>query len=102
MIGKHGYGKLTEIDEYREQGKAGIGLKTLNTTGKPGPVADAQVIEDGMEIYVVSEQAQVLRTSTSEIRNTGRIAQGVTIFNLRAGDAVASVACVSGLAKPTE
>ena len=55
-----------------------------------------------MEIYVVSEQAQVLRTSTSEIRNTGRIAQGVTIFNLRTGDAVASVACVSGLAKPTE
>ena len=102
VIGKHGYGKLTEIDEYREQGKAGIGLKTLNTTGKPGPVADAQVIEDGMEIYVVSEQAQVLRTSTSEIRNTGRIAQGVTIFNLRTGDAVASVACVSGLAKPTE
>ena len=102
VIGRRGYGKLTEIGEYREQGKAGRGVKTLNTTGKPGPVADAKVIEDGMEIYVVSEQAQVLRTSTSEIRNTGRIAQGVTIFNLRTGDAVASVACVSGLAKPTE
>ena len=102
VIGKHGYGKLTDMELYRKQGKGGKGIKTLATTGKAGAVADAKVIEDGMEIYVVSEQAQVLRTSTSEIRNTGRIAQGVTIFNLRTGDAVASVACVSGLAKPTE
>ena len=86
---------------YRSSKTPGAkGVKTLATTGKAGPVADAKVIEDGMEIYVVSEQAQVLRTSTSEIRNTGRIAQGVTIFNLRKGDAVASVACVSGLEKP--
>ena len=103
VIGKRGFGKLTEIDEYSSKKTPGAkGVKTLATTGKAGPVADAKVIEDGMEIYVVSEQAQVLRTSTSEIRNTGRIAQGVTIFNLRTGDAVASVACVSGLAKPTE
>ncbi len=100
VIGKHGYGKLTDMELYRQQGIGGKGIKTLNTAGKAGPVADAKVIEDGMEIYVVSEQAQVLRTSTSEIRNTGRIAQGVTIFNLRPGDAVASVACISGLAKP--
>ena len=100
VIGKRGFGKLTDMELYRKQSRAGLGIRTLATTGKAGPVADAKVIEDGMEIYVVSEQAQVLRTSTSEIRSTGRIAQGVTIFNLRQGDSVASVACVSGLTKP--
>ena len=101
VIGKRGFGKLTDMSEYsQKKTPGGKGVRTLATTGKAGPVADAKVIEDGMEIYVVSEQAQVLRTSTSEIRSTGRIAQGVTIFNLREGDSVASVACVSGLTKP--
>uniref|UniRef100_UPI0032B14D51 DNA gyrase C-terminal beta-propeller domain-containing protein n=1 Tax=Croceibacter atlanticus TaxID=313588 RepID=UPI0032B14D51 len=47
--------------------------------------------------YLVSEKAQVLRTSLSEIRNTGRATQGVTIFRPQAGDFVASIACVRNL-----
>ncbi len=100
VIGKKGYGKLTDLGEYRRQSRGGIGIKTLNITKKTGPVADAQVIEDSTEIYVVSEQAQVLRTSLSEIKSMGRSTQGVTIFRLKEGDAVASVACVKGLNIP--
>ena len=55
------------------------------------------MIDDSEEIYVVSEQAQVLRTSLSEIRSMGRATQGVTIFKPAEGDAVASISCVSDL-----
>ena len=92
VISKRGFGKLTDLKRYRSQGRGGLGIKTFNITRKTGPVAAADVIDDSKEVYVVSEQAQVLRTSLSEIRSTGRATQGVTIFKPEPGDAVASIA----------
>ena len=97
VISSLGFGKTTPLSKYRKKGRATQGVLTLNITRKTGPVADAQVVDDGKEIYVVSEQAQVLRTSLSEIRSTDRSAQGVTIFKPNEGDAVASISCVSDL-----
>ena len=97
VISKLGYGKITSLDKYRVTDRGGKGVKTFNIRSKTGPVADAQIIDDSKEIYVVSEQAQVLRTSLSEIRSMGRATQGVTIFKPAEGDAVASISCVSDL-----
>ena len=98
VVSKLGYGKTTPLNSYRKKGRAGQGVRTLKITDKTGPVADAKVIDDSKEVYVVSEQAQVLRTNLSEIRNTsGRNTQGVTIFKPASGDAVASISCVSDL-----
>ncbi len=97
VISKFGYGKITPLNSYRVTNRGGKGVKTFKITRKTGPVADAQVIDDSKEIYVVSEQAQVLRTSLSEIRSMGRATQGVTIFKPAEGDAVASISCVSDL-----
>lgn len=97
VISKLGFGKLTSLESYRTQKRGGIGIKTFNIRTKTGPVADAQIIDDSKEIYVVSEQAQVIRTSLSEIRSMGRATQGVTIFRPAPGDAVASISCVSDL-----
>jgi DNA gyrase subunit A len=94
VISKKGFGKLTDLNRYRRQGRGGVGIKTLNITTKTGPVAAADVIDESTEVYVVSARAQVLRTSLSEIRNTGRATQGVKIFKPEPGDAVASIACV--------
>ena len=94
VISKNGYGKLTDLNRYRRQGRAGSGIKTLNITKKTGTVAAAQVIADSDEVYLVSKKAQVLRTSLSEIRSTGRVTQGVTIFKPQPGDSVSSIACV--------
>ena len=107
-ISKKGFGKLTDLNRYRRQGRGGSGIKTFNITRKTGALAAAQVIADSDEVYVVSEQAQVLRTSLSEIRSTGRATQGVTIFNPQPGDSVSSIACVRNLkdadesAKPSD
>ena len=102
VISKLGYGKITPLDSYRVQGRGGSGIRTFRIRTKTGPVADAQVIDDSKEIYVVSEQAQVLRTSLSEIRSMGRATQGVTIFKPAEGDAVASISCVSALNLPSQ
>ena len=100
VISRKGYGKLTDLNRYRAQGRGGQGVKTLRVTRKTGQVAAAQVITDSDELYLVSSKAKVLRTNLSEIRSTGRAAQGVTIFRLDAGDSVASIACVGELEIP--
>ncbi len=100
VISRKGYGKLTDLNRYRPQGRGGQGVKTLKVTRKTGQVAAAQVITDSDELYVVSSKAKVLRTNLSEIRSTGRAAQGVTIFKLDQGDSVASIACVGELEVP--
>ena len=97
VISKLGYGKITPLSSYRVTGRGGKGIKTFNIRSKTGVVADAQVIDDSKEVYVVSKQAQVLRTSLSEIRSMGRATQGVTIFKPAEGDSVASISCVSDL-----
>ena len=79
-----------------------MGLKTFNITSKTGLVAAGEVVDASKEVYVVSEQAQVLRTSLSEISSIGRITQGVSIFKPQPGDAVASIACVGDLGKPDD
>ena len=99
VISELGYGKLTPISKYRRQSRGGSGIKTFNITKKTGAVAAAEVVDDSKEVYVVSEQAQVLRTSLSEIRSVGRVTQGVTIFKPQPGDKVASIACVTDLSK---
>ncbi len=100
VVSKKGFGKLTDLNRYRIQGRGGQGIKTLNVTSKTGKVAAAQVIADSDELYVVSSKAQVIRTNLSEIRSTGRAAQGVKIFELPPGDSVASIACVGELDVP--
>ena len=97
VISKNGFGKLTDLNRYRSQGRGGSGIKTLHLTRKTGAVAAAEVIADSDEVYLVSEQAQVLRTSLFEIRSVGRATQGVTIFKPQPGDSVASIACVRNL-----
>jgi DNA gyrase subunit A len=100
VIGKQGYGKLTDLNRYRRQGRGGSGIKTLSITKKTGTLAAAEVIADSDEVYVVSRKALVLRTNLSEIRSTGRATQGVTIFKLDRDDAVSAIACVRELEVP--
>jgi DNA gyrase subunit A len=90
---------VNPLSEYRRQGRGGLGLRAFKLTKNTGHIADAQIVAESKEVYVVSENAQIMRTNLSEIRTLrGRITQGVTIFSPRKGDAVSSIACVSELA----
>ena len=98
IISKLGRGKVNPLSEYRRQGRGGLGLRAFKITKNSGLIADSQIVDGSKEVYVVSENAQIMRTNLSEIRTLrGRITQGVTIFSPRSGDSVSSIACVSEL-----
>lgn len=95
-ITEMGYGKRTSISEYRLTKRGGLGVKTVNITEKNGDVVGAFQVDDDTEIMIISDQAgKLIRTSVSQIRNTGRSTQGVKVINLEPEELVAAVAKVA-------
>jgi DNA gyrase subunit A len=95
VVSERGYGKLTQLSEYPRKHRAGQGVYTLQVTEKTGRLIGIRVVEDtGEELMVVSAQGQVIRTDLSEVRITGRQAQGVIIMRLNEDDSVGSIAGV--------
>ncbi|HEU0081203.1 MAG TPA: DNA gyrase subunit A [Candidatus Paceibacterota bacterium] len=95
VISKNGYGKTTEIDEYKVQGRGGSGILTMNVTDKTGPVIAAKVVtEEDSELVAMSKKSQVVRIDIKEIPVLGRSTQGVRVMKLREGDSLASVVCL--------
>ena len=95
-ITEMGYGKRTSISEYRLAKRGGMGVKTVNITEKNGDVVGAFQVDDDTEIMIISDQAgKLIRTSVSQIRNTGRSTQGVKVINLEPEELVAAVAKVA-------
>ena len=91
----HGFGKKTALKEYKVQKRGGSGVKTAKVTTKTGPLIVARVITgEEEELIAMSKKGQVIRTQLKEISDLGRQTQGVTIMRLRAGDGIASVACL--------
>ena len=103
IISKLGRGKVNPLCVYRRQGRGGLGLKTFKLTKNTGLIADAEIVAEATEVYVVSEKAQIMRTNLSEISSLrGRITQGVTIIKPRDGDSVSSIACVKDIELPDD
>jgi len=96
VLSENGYGKRTNVREYREQGRGGSGIKTANVTSKTGDIVFSQVLTgDGEEdLIVVSQKGQIIRTKVSSIPKLNRVTQGVRIMRLGEGDKVASAACI--------
>jgi len=97
VVMENGYGKRTEISQYRVQGRGGSGIKTAKITSKTGPVVLSCILEGIIEeedLIVISRKGQVIRTSVKSISLLGRATQGVRIMRLEEGDKVASGACL--------
>jgi DNA gyrase subunit A len=95
VISKNGYGKTTDMSEYKTQGRGGSGILTMNVTDKTGPVISAKVItEEDSELVAMSKKSQVVRVELAEIPTLGRQTQGVRVMKLREGDSLASVVCL--------
>jgi len=90
----NGFGKRTDIGEYKIQGRGGSGVKTANITQKTGEIVAAKVLTGEEEdLIVISQKGQVIRTKISQIAKLNRATQGVRIMKLE-GDKVASAICV--------
>ncbi len=95
VITENGYGKKTQLSEYKVQGRGGSGIKTLNVTEKTGALVGARIVtSQTKELLAMSQQSQVIRTSLDDISTLGRATQGVRIMKLRSGDSVASFTLV--------
>lgn len=92
---EHGYGKRTEVKQYKVQKRAGSGIMTAKITPKTGQLVSAHVTsEENKELIAISKKGQVIRTSVESISVLGRATQGVRIMKLDASDSVASVVLV--------
>lgn len=95
VVMSKGYGKKTEMEEYKIQGRGGSGIKTAEVTAKTGEIIGAKVFIDEAvkegEIVVISKKGQVIRVSTGEIPSLSRATQGVRIMKMREGDSIASM-----------
>ena len=90
-----GYGKRTEISEYKVQGRGGSGILTSKVTTKTGPVIASQVVTEAEEeVIAISKKSQVVRVDLAEVPVLGRQTQGVRIMKLREGDSLASLICL--------
>ena len=95
VVSEGGYGKMTSTSSYPRKGRGGQGVRTFQQTERAGPLAAARIVTDpeSHEMLIISAKAQVVRISIDDVRETGRIAQGVILWKEReSDDCVASIA----------
>ncbi|HJY27346.1 MAG TPA: DNA gyrase subunit A [Pyrinomonadaceae bacterium] len=101
-VSELGYGKQTPITTYRLQSRGGKGVINMKTTDKTGKVVAVFPVEDESEIMIITQQGKLIRIEASEIRKTGRSAQGVRLIKTDAGDKVTSASLVEAAEEETE
>ena len=102
VLSENGYGKRTDLDEYRITNRGGKGVKTINITEKTGKLISIQAVTDDNDLMIINRSGLTIRTAVEQIRLAGRATQGVRIINLREGDAIASVMAVPAAGEEEE
>jgi DNA gyrase subunit A len=95
VITENGYGKRTPISDYRIQNRAGKGIITANITDKNGKLAAARIVDDSLEMMVITQDGIIIRVPAAEISTTGRNTMGVKIINVGEDDRVVSLARIN-------
>ena len=92
VISEQGYGKRSEIEDYRKTNRGGKGVKTLNITEKTGKLVSIQAVTDDNDLVIINKSGITLRVSVSDFRIMGRATQGVILINLeKRNDEIGSV-----------
>jgi DNA gyrase subunit A len=91
-VTENGYGKRTELDEYRVQSRGGVGIINIQTTERNGRVVGMASVHDEDEFMLITQQGKILRTVARDIRSIGRATQGVRLIEIDAEDRVVSLA----------
>jgi DNA gyrase subunit A len=93
-VTENGFGKRTDVEEYRLQSRGGKGVINVKTTAKNGKVVGIQLVDDTSEIIVISQYGKIIRIDTTTIREAGRSTQGVKLLYLEEGDHVAAAVVI--------
>ena len=97
---EHGYGKRTEVSEYRQTNRGGLGVINIKTTERNGKVVAALEVFDRDEVIMISVNGITVRCSMKEVRPISRATQGVTLIHLGADDRLSSVARIEEDTEP--
>lgn len=92
VVSEKGYGKRTDIDDYRVTNRGGKGVKTLNITEKTGKLVAIKGVTDQEDLMIINKSGIIIRIAVSELRTMGRATQGVRLITLKENDEIASVA----------
>ena len=101
-VSEQGFGKQTQVDNYRLTKRGGIGVINMKTTDKTGKVVAAFPVEDDSEIMIITQQAKLIRLGVDKIRETGRSAQGVMLIRTGEDDRVTSATLLKAEAETEE
>ena len=93
-VTENGFGKRTNVEEYRLQTRGGKGVKNMAVTPRIGRVNTIQLVDDSSELMVISQWGKIIRIDTKQVRAAGRATQGVRLLNLEEDDKVAAAVII--------
>lgn len=91
-VTEKGFGKRTNLDEYRQQGRGGKGIITIKTSERNGQVVDIKLINEDFDLMFITDGGKVLRTRVADLSIIGRNTQGVRLMVLEPGERIVAVA----------
>ncbi len=97
VVSEKGYGKRSEIEDYRVTNRGGKGVKTINITEKTGSLIAIKAVEDTDDLIIINKSGILIRIGVDKLRIMGRATQGVKLIDIRPGDEIAAVAKVSAM-----
>ena len=92
VVTEKGYGKRTNINEYRMTHRGSKGVKALNVTEKNGNIISFKIVNGNEDLMIITNSGIIIRLSVEQISTTGRVAQGVRLINLKENQKVSSIA----------
>ncbi|MBI2281605.1 MAG: DNA gyrase subunit A [Bacteroidetes bacterium] len=91
VVSENGYGKRSDVEDYRVTNRGGKGVKTINVTDKTGSLIAIKCVTDDDDLMIINKSGIVIRLAVKNLRVMGRATQGVRLINLRNGDSIAAV-----------
>jgi len=91
VVSEKGYGKRSDIEEYRITNRGGKGVKTINITEKTGNLVGIKTVTDANDLMIITKNGITIRLSVSSLRVMGRATQGVRLINISESDEIAAV-----------
>ena len=95
VVSENGFGKRSDLEEYRKTHRGSKGVKTINITEKTGRLIALKAVSDENDLMIINRSGVTIRMPAEEIRVAGRATQGVKLISIREGDSIAAVCVVS-------
>jgi DNA gyrase subunit A len=92
VVTENGYGKKTDLNEYRMTHRGSKGVKALNITEKNGSIVSFKTVDEDKDLMIITDSGIIIRLPLEQVSTTGRVAQGVKLINLKDNQKVSTIA----------